>query len=87
MVPAMMRTMGNSPAVLNGYLSFSGALGEASIGAKLGEQIALAVANANNCEYCNAAHSYIGEKLVGMDLDTIQAAKSGKATDKKKKLL
>ena len=83
MVPAMMRTMGNSPAVLNGYLSFSGALGEASIGAKLGEQIALAVANANNCEYCNAAHSYIGEKLVGMDLDTIQAAKSGKATDKK----
>lgn len=40
----MMRTMGNSPAVLNGYLAFSGALGESSIGAKLGELIALAVA-------------------------------------------
>lgn len=83
MVPNMMRTMGNSPAVLNGYLSFSGALGEASIGAKLGEQIALAVANANSCEYCNAAHSYIGEKLVGIDLDTIQISKSGKSSDKK----
>jgi uncharacterized peroxidase-related enzyme len=83
MVPNMMRTMGNSPAVLSGYLSFSGALGESSIGAKLGEQIALTVANANSCEYCNAAHSFIGEKLVGMDIDSILNAKEGKAADAK----
>lgn len=83
MVPNMMRTMGNSPAVLNGYLSFSGALGEASIGAKLGEQIAIAVSNANSCDYCNAAHSYIGEKLVGMEVPTIESAKTGNAPDKK----
>ncbi len=83
MVPNLMRTMGNSPAVLNGYLSFSGALGESSIGAKLGEQIALTVANANSCEYCNAAHSFIGEKLVGIKSDSIQAAKEGKSTDSK----
>jgi len=61
MVPNMMRTMGNSPAVLNAYLSFSKALSENSIDAKLGEQIALTVANANGCGYCNAAHSFIGE--------------------------
>ena len=83
MVPNMMRTMGNSPAVLNGYLSFSGALAESSIGAKLGELIALTVANANSCEYCNAAHSFIGEKLVGIDAHTIQDAKEGISHDAK----
>lgn len=83
MVPNMMRTMGNSPAVLNAYLSFSGAMGEASVGGKLGEQIALAVSNANSCDYCNAAHSYIGEKMVGMDMDSILNAKAGKSNDKK----
>ncbi len=83
MVPNMMRTMGNSPAVLNGYLSFSGALGESLIGAKLGELIALTVANANRCEYCNAAHSFIGEKLVGIDVKTLNAAREGNSTDAK----
>ena len=83
MVPNMMRTMGNSPAVLNGYLSFSGALGASSIGAKLGELIALTVANANNCEYCNAAHTFIGEKLVGIDTASIELAKEGKSADSK----
>lgn len=83
MVPNMMRTMGNSPAVLNGYLSFSSALSQSSIGTKLAEQIALTVANVNACNYCNAAHSFIGEKLVGIDNETIAAAKKAKAIDKK----
>ena len=83
MVPNMMRTLGNSPAALNGYLSFSAALGESSIGGKLGELIALTVANANSCEYCNAAHSFIGEKLVHIDAATIAAAREGKSADAK----
>ncbi len=83
MVPNMMRTMGNSPAVLNGYLSFSGALGTSSIGAKLGELIALTVATVNNCEYCNAAHTFIGEKLVGIDANSLDQAKDGKSSDAK----
>jgi uncharacterized peroxidase-related enzyme len=83
MVPNMMRTMGNSHAVLNGYLSFSGALGASSLGAKLGELIALTVANANNCEYCNAAHSFIGEKLVGIDANALDQAKDGHSADAK----
>ncbi len=83
MVPNMMRTMGNSPAVLNGYLSFSGALGESSLGGKLGELIALTVANINVCEYCNAAHSFIGQKLAGIDNATIELAKIGRSNDEK----
>lgn len=83
MVPNMMRTMGNSPAVLNGYLSLSSALSEGLIGAKLGELIALTVANANSCEYCNAAHSFIGEKLVHIDVNAISEAREGKSADAK----
>ena len=83
MVPAMMRTMGNSPAVLGGYLQLNAALAEGRLGAKLGELIALTVANANNCGYCNAAHSFIGEKLVHIDLDTIAEARQGNSSDPK----
>jgi uncharacterized peroxidase-related enzyme len=83
MVPNMMRTMGNSYAVLNGYLSFSGALGESKIGSRLGEQIALAVAEANKCAYCLSAHTFIGSKLLGIDADTIIASRSAETVDEK----
>lgn len=81
MVPNMMRTMGTSPALLNGYLSLSGALAEGSIRPGLGEQIALAVANANACNYCNAAHTFIGEKLAGLKMPAIDLAREGRSTD------
>jgi len=83
MIPNMMRTMGNSPAVLSGSLAFSEALGQSSIGAKLGELIAITVANVNNCNYCNAAHSFVGEKLVGLDPSAIVLAREGKSKDAK----
>ena len=81
MVPNMMRTMGNSYAVLNGYLSFSGALGESKIGSRLGELIALAVAEANQCEYCLSAHTVIGGKLLGIDEETIYSSRTTKTAD------
>lgn len=83
MVPNMMRTMGNSPAVLEGYLSFNESLSKSSIGAKLGELLAITVANANGCEYCNAAHSFIGEQLVGIDKKSIADARTGHSSDPK----
>jgi len=83
MVPNMMRTMGNSPAVLNGYLALNGSLAEGSLGGKLGELIALTVANANSCEYCNAAHSFIGEKLAHINPNAIIAAREGRSEDQK----
>ncbi len=83
MVPNMMRTMGNSTAVLEGYLNFSGALSHGVLSAKTGELIALAVAESNTCDYCLAAHSYIGENLVKIDTDSLEAARSGKSNDAK----
>jgi uncharacterized peroxidase-related enzyme len=83
MVPNMMRTLGNSPAALNGYLSFNAALGEGALGGKLGELIAITVANANSCEYCNAAHSFIGEKLVHIEPNALADAREGRSADSK----
>lgn len=82
-VPNMIRTMGNSPAVLDAYLSFSGALDAASIGAKLNKLIALAVANANRCEYCNTIHSYLAENILKMDRETILLARNGESENGK----
>ena len=80
--PNMMRTMAISPGVLDGYLSFSTALGGGALGAKLREQIALAVAEANGCEYCQAAHSTIG-KMVGLTNADVVASRQGRSSDPK----
>ena len=83
LVPNMMRTMGNSPAVLEGYLNFSGALSHGTLGTKTNELLALAIAEANSCDYCLSVHSYIGEKLIKMDNETILAARSANAANPK----
>jgi uncharacterized peroxidase-related enzyme len=82
-VPNMMRTMGNSPALLEGYLNLSGALAHGALGAKNGELLALAISENNSCDYCVSAHSYIGEKLVHIDTDTILNARHANASDVK----
>jgi uncharacterized peroxidase-related enzyme len=83
MVPNMMRTMGNSPALLEGYLNLSGALAHGLLGTKTGELLALAVSESNACDYCLSAHSFIGEKLVHIDTDTLQNARHAKSADAK----
>ena len=82
LTPNLMRTFANSPAVLEAYLNFSGALGEGLLDAKLREQIALAVAEANSCEYCLSAHTAIG-KMVGLNESDLTKARQAKASDVK----
>ncbi len=86
MVPNMMRAMANSPAVLDGYLQFNGALSHGALSAKTREQIALAVAEANGCDYCLAAHSAVG-KMVGLTTDQIRDSRLGMAVDPKTDVL
>ena len=83
MVPNMMRTMGNSPALLKGYLDLSATLTSGTLGAKKGELIALAVAESNTCDYCLSAHTYIGANLLKIDDETLHAARTGNAADAK----
>jgi uncharacterized peroxidase-related enzyme len=80
--PNMMKTMAQSPAVLEAYLNFSGALGGGNLSARLREQIALISAEINGCGYCASAHTAIG-KMVGLDEDSILAARNGNADDAK----
>ncbi|MFC0181957.1 alkylhydroperoxidase AhpD family core domain-containing protein [Pseudarcicella hirudinis] len=82
-VPNIMRTMAASPAVLDAYLSFNGALSSGSIGGKLGEKLALFIAEKNNCDYCLAAHSTIGKNVVKLDEATILGARQGHTNDDK----
>ena len=82
LVPNMTRAMANSPAVLDGYLSLSGSLSKGALSAKSREQIALAVAQTNECEYCLAAHSAIG-KMVGLSVDQILDSRRGTSVDPK----
>lgn len=83
MVPNMMRTMGNSSAVLEGYLNFSDALGKGVLGAKMGELIALSVAQSNSCDYCLSAHTFIGGKLVKIEESELTNARNGQSDDPK----
>ncbi len=79
-VPNMFRAIGNSPAALRMMWSAFGALGSGKIGAALGEQIAVAVANANRCEYCLSAHTVLGQKA-GVSAQAMSEAQVGKSPD------
>lgn len=80
--PNLMLTLANSPAALESYLNFSGALGGGLLDAKLREQIAIATAEANACEYCLSAHTAIG-KMVGLSEDDLAASRQSRSSDAK----
>lgn len=56
------------------------ALSGSTLGPALGEQIAVAVANRNACEYCLAAHVSLGVKA-GLAREALDAAQSGRSDD------
>jgi len=78
----IFRSMANSPAVLDSYLKFSGAMNSAKLDAKAREAIALAVSQANRCEYCLSAHTVLG-KGAGLDESSIKDARQGRSKDRK----
>ena|SRR6218665_3919760 len=80
--PAMFRAVANSPAALKSMWGSFGALGGGVIPAKLGEQIAVAVADRNACEYCLAAHTVLGRKA-GATAEEMAAAQAGESSDPK----
>jgi uncharacterized peroxidase-related enzyme len=81
-VPNMMRTMAQSPAVLEGYLAFGATLRTGLLPAAIQEQIALAVAEANGCDYCLSAHSALG-RGAGLSSGEVDASREGRAADPK----
>lgn len=80
--PNMFRAVANSPAALASMWGSFGALGNGRLGAILGEQIAVAVADRNDCHYCLAAHTALGRKA-GATAEEMASAQRGKSSDPK----
>lgn len=81
-VPNLFRLVGSSTAALEGYLGVNSALGR-TLDAKTRERIALAVAQANGCDYCLSAHTYLGLNLAKIDDAEIALNRAGRSGDAK----
>jgi len=75
--PNSFRVMAGNPAVLKGWIELNGALGK-TLPRKLGEQIAIAIAEQNGCAYCLSAHTAVAG-LLGIDADEIDHNRSGES--------
>ena len=79
-VPNIFRTFAHSPAVLDFYLSQSNALSKGVLDPKIREQIALAAAGENSCNYCASAHTAIGKSL-GLEDGELTENLNGRSQD------
>src|SRR4051812_39102129 len=77
LVPNLFRMVANSPAALEGYVGLIGALAKGSLPAATHERIALVVAEANDCDYCLSAHSYLGKHVAKLDDSEMTANRRG----------
>lgn len=82
MVPNLIATMAHAPAAVSAYLGLAGALGDGALDRRLREQIAVAVAGVNVCDYCASAHTLLG-KNAGVAPDEIARNLSGASNDTK----
>ena len=69
----IFKGLANSPAGLDFYLSGNGALAATGLSDAEKEAIALAVGEANQCNYCVAAHTAIGKGAGLSDAQTVEA--------------
>jgi uncharacterized peroxidase-related enzyme len=82
LTPNMMKTMAQSPAALEGYLNLSGALANGALGPQFREQIALVVAQANDCDYSLAAHASLARRT-GLTEEEVLESREARAADPK----
>jgi uncharacterized peroxidase-related enzyme len=80
-VPNLFRVVANSPAALEGYVSLLGALGKGTLPLATRERLSLAVADANACDYCLAAHAYLGRNVAKLDDAEIAANRNGTSNE------
>ena len=79
----IFKGLANSPAGLEAYLGLTGALGKGSLSPREHEAVALALAEANDCGYCRAAHTAIGKQAGLTERQTIDARKGHVEDDPK----
>jgi len=81
-VPNLFRLVAQSPAALAGLTGLSGALAKA-LDVKTRARIAIATAQANGCDYCLSAHSYLGVNLAKISPEEIALNRKGGSSDAK----
>jgi uncharacterized peroxidase-related enzyme len=79
LVPNMTRAMAVSPAVLEAFLGFSGALSHGVLPARVREQLALDVGEANQCDYCVSAYCALGKRAGLTDQDILDSRRGASA--------
>jgi uncharacterized peroxidase-related enzyme len=87
MVPNLMKVLSHSPAGLGAYLGFSAANASGTLDTASRERIALAVAEANRCDYCLSAHTYLGKNVAKLPDRELDAARDGRSSDAKQQAL
>ncbi|MEU0600656.1 carboxymuconolactone decarboxylase family protein [Streptomyces sp. NPDC006393] len=80
-VPNMAKAMANSPALLKGWMSLSGALAGGVLPAAVRERLALATAEYHRCTYCLSAHTFLGRRVAKLDGDEIDRARRAESAD------
>lgn len=78
----MVQTLAQSPRAIEGYVHFNRTLAHGKLGSKFREQIALAVAQANRCEYSLSQHASLARRL-GLTDAEILASREARGTDMK----
>lgn len=78
--PNLITTAANAPAAVGAMVAFFAHLAKASLGPKVGEQIAIAVAQANACGYCLSAHTAVGA-MHGVSPAALAAARRAQSPD------
>jgi uncharacterized peroxidase-related enzyme len=82
-VPNLQRLMSISPPALTGWAGLMGALSK-TLDVKTRDGIALAVSEADGCNYCLAAHTFIAGNLAKVDAEEIAINREGRSSDPKR---
>ncbi|MGI9533094.1 carboxymuconolactone decarboxylase family protein [Lutimonas sp.] len=72
-IPNLIKVLGNSPAALQAYLSLGEITSSGRFSNKFREQLALAIGEENECDYCLSAHTAIGKMNGLSDIQTEQS--------------
>jgi uncharacterized peroxidase-related enzyme len=82
-VPNLHRLMSISPNALSGWATLMRSLAK-TLDVKTRDGIALAVSEADGCDYCLAAHSFIAGNLGKIPADEIELNREGRSSDPKR---
>ncbi|WP_438307054.1 carboxymuconolactone decarboxylase family protein (plasmid) [Streptomyces sp. HUAS TT11] len=82
-VPNMFMTLASNPVVLDVVMKLQGSLSRV-LDAKTRHTIALAVSQANGCDYCLAVHTYVSSEFGGMSSEDIDLGRAGSSVDPKR---